>query len=310
MSDKLHRFLLEKLNVRGGWIQLDTTWQDILATSNYPEPIRKVLGEAITAIGLIAASLKFEGSLIMQMNDTHPVTMLVVQASSEGTLRGIARWTGEIDDDASFHDLFGEGRLVMSVQKEKSPQRKENHQRGRNFQPEENPQQKERTELYQSIIALDGDNLGEVLAAYFKQSEQLNTRFILAADENKAAGLMLQSLPVENDDKGWDHALALANTIKTNELLTLDAQELLHLLYHEEDLRLYDGENRRFQCSCSQDKVEILVKSLGIEEANQTINEQGNISIDCQFCNRRYQLDPIDIKRIFSGFSAGSGRIH
>ncbi len=298
MSDKLHRFLLEKLNVRGEWIQLDNTWQDILSTSNYPKPIREVLGEAITAVGLIAASLKFEGSLIMQMNDTHPVTMLVVQASSEGTLRGIARWTGEIDDQASFQELFGEGRLVISIQKETGLNNKKS------------PSQRDRSELYQSIISLEGSNLGEVLATYFKQSEQINSRLILAANENKAVGLMLQSLPVENDDKGWDHALALANTIKSDELLTLEVQEMLHLLYHEEDLRLYDGEDRRFECSCSQDKVEILVKSLGIEEANQTINEQGIISIDCQFCNRTYKLDPLDIKRIFSGFSSASGRMH
>ena len=316
MSDKLHRFLLEKLNVHGGWIQLDHTWQDILATTDYPKPIRKVLGEAITAVSLIASSLKFKGSLIMQMNDTHPVTMLVVQASSEGTLRGIARWTGKIEDDTSFRDLFGEGRLVMSIQKETSPPSDAGDasdagkSRSRNPSTINQREKMGRTELYQSIISLDGDNLSEVLATYFKQSEQLDTQFILTADENKAAGLMLQSLPSTDDEQGWDHALALANTIKSEEILALGAQEMLHLLYHEEDLRLYEGEERRFQCTCSQEKVESLVKSLGIEEANETINEQGNIGIDCQFCNQRYQLDSIDIKRIFSGYSSGSKRMH
>lgn len=310
MSDKLHRFLLEKLNVRGGWIQLDNTWQDILATADYPKPIREVLGEAITAVSLIASSLKFKGSLIMQMNDTYPVTMLVVQASSEGTLRGIARWTGQIEDDTPFRDLFGDGRLVMSIQKETSPPPDTGKNQSHIPSQINKKGKTERTELYQSIISLDGDNLSEVLAAYFKQSEQLDTQFILTADENKAAGLMLQSLPTTDDDKGWDHALALANTIKSEEILALEAQEILHLLYHEEDLRLYDGEERRFQCTCSQEKVESLVKSLGKEKANETINEQGNISIDCQFCNQRYQLDPIDIKRIFSGFSSGSERMH
>ena len=180
MSDKLHRFLLENLNVRGEWVKLETTWQEILATSTYPAPIQHVLGEATAAIALLAASLKFKGSLVLQMNDTFPVNMFVAQASSDGAVRAIAQWEGEIDNTASFSDLFlghnggKKGTLVISVEQDNSAER------------------------YQSIIALDSNSLAETLEKYFMQSEQLPTFFKFVASKNQAAGFMLQSMP---DDK-------------------------------------------------------------------------------------------------------------
>lgn len=286
MADKLHRFLLEKLHVQGEWVRLDRSWKQVQATSKYPEPIRNLLGEALAAISLIRASLKFKGSLIMQMNETYPLNMLVVQAHSDGSIRGIARWHGKIDNSANFKDLLGDGRLIISVEQENA-------------------------DRYQSIIELDGNSLAEVLANYFQHSEQLDTHFILTANEDKAAGFMLQTLPTEDDKVGWTHALTLAMTVKPDELLTLEAQELFHLLYHEEDLRLYDAEEQYFQCSCSQEKVENMIYSLGKDEATSSITKQGNISIDCQFCNQHYQLDSIDVERIFTSLTdEGIGNLH
>lgn len=294
MSDKLHRFLLENLHVRGEWVKLDTAWQEILKTSSYPKPIQTLLGEATAAIALLAASLKFKGSLVLQMNDTYPVNMFVVQAKSDGSVRAIARWEGGIGDQATFGDLFRDenkqshmASMVISVEQEDS------------------------TERYQSIIALQGNSIAETLSAYFEQSEQLPTHFFLSANEESAAGFMLQSLPSEFESEGWNHALTLAKTITNDELLDLTVEELLHRLYHEEDLRLYDPEEIHFKCTCSQQKIDNMIRSLGEKEADSVIQEKGNISIDCQFCNQRYELDAIDVRRIFTEIgNPGTGNLH
>lgn len=296
MSDKLHRFTLENLHVRGEWVNLSSTWKEIQKTADYPKPLRHVLGEAIAAISLLAESLKFDGSLILQIRGTQPVTMLVVQASAEGTVRAIAHWDGELADDASFNELFGAGTMVISVENNPKP--------GQN-----------KGERYQSLVSLEGESLADCLKEYFAQSEQLNTRLWLAADDDNVAGIMLQSLPYDeqhdteqlddasgakDNQEGWSHATVLADTLKDDELLTLDAQTLLHRLYHEEDLRLFDATPIRFKCTCSQEKIENAVYSLGEEEANQLINEQQTITVDCEFCNTKYSVDDIDVKRIFT----------
>jgi molecular chaperone Hsp33 len=213
--------------------------------------------------------------------------MLVVQASSEGTVRAIAHWNGELPKDATFNELFGAGTMVISVEN--------NPKAGQN-----------KGERYQSVVSLEGETLADCLKGYFAQSEQLSTRLWLAADDDCVAGLMLQSLPsddeadIKNDQEGWNHASILADTLKDEELLTLDAQELLHRLYHEEDLRLYDAKPMSFKCTCSQEKIDKAVYSLGEAEASQLLEEQGTISVDCEFCNTKYTLDNIDMKRIFT----------
>ena len=306
MSDTLHRFQLENLHVRGEWLSLSQSWQEIQKTTDYPPAIRNVLGEALVAISLLADSLKFDGSLVLQIHGTAPVSMLVVQATSDGSIRGLANWQGEIDSDVSFKDLFqpvadkngkiSQGTMVVSVEPNSSE-----------------------GERYQSLVSLDGDSLAECFAQYFAQSEQLNTRLWLAVDDKVAAGLMLQSLPseeVEVQSEGWDHASILADTLKDEELLELPAQELLHRLYHEEDLRLYDAKAIRFECTCSQEKIEHTVRSIGEEEANSIIEEQGSISVDCDFCNTHYVLDSVDVTRLFSDADVniadanGTGSVH
>ncbi len=287
MSDKLHRFTLENLHVRGEWVSLKSTWKEIQKTADYPEPLRHVLGEALAAISLLAESLKFDGSLILQIRGTQPVTMLVVQASSKGTVRAIAHWNGELPKNATFNELFGAGTMVISVENNPKP--------GQN-----------KGERYQSLVSLDGKTLADCLKEYFAQSEQLSTRLWLAADDDCVAGLMLQSLPsdgisdIKDDQEGWSHATILADTLKDEELLTLDVQELLHRLYHEENLRLYDAKPIHFKCTCTQEKIDNAVYSLGEVEANGLLKEQGEISVDCEFCNTKYTLDGVDVKRIFT----------
>jgi len=301
LSDKIHRFHLENLNVRGEWVSLTSVWKEIQKTADYPKPVRDVLGEALVAISLLAESLKFDGSLILQIRGTQPVSMLVVQANADGAIRGIARWQGEIADDAVFHDLFGDGSMVISVENN-TKNLKAGAQQG---------------ERYQSFVSLEGDTLAECFKEYFAQSEQLKTRLWLAVNDKCAAGIMLQSLPNDDPEKsaqGWNHATILAETLKNEELLELDVKDLLHRLYHEEDLRLYDAKPLRFECSCSQQKIENTIKSLGEKEANEILEDQGSITVDCEFCNTNYILDSVDIKRLFSHADvtdiSGSGSVH
>ena len=290
MSDKIHRFSIENLHVRGEWVSLKSTWKEIQKTADYPEPLRHVLGEALAAISLLAESLKFDGSLILQIRGTQPVTMLVVQASSKGTVRAIAHWNGELPKNATFHELFGAGTMVISVENNPKP--------GQN-----------KGERYQSLVSLDGETLADCLKEYFAQSEQLETQLWLAVDNESVAGLMLQSVPnntankanVDLDQKNnWDHATILADSLSKEELLTLDVKTLLHRLYHEEDLRLYDAKPLRFKCSCSQTKIDQVIYALGETDANVLIKEQGTIGVDCEFCNKHYALDKIDVARLFS----------
>lgn len=295
MSDSLHRFQLENLHVRGEWLSLSKAWQDIQNTVDYPPAIKQVLGEAIVAIGLLADSLKFDGSLVLQIHGTAPVSMLVVQATSDGSIRGMANWEGDIPNSASFKDLFqpaisnnGEAsQATMAITVEPGSTR---------------------SERYQSLVPLESESLVECLTQYFAQSEQLNTRLWLAVDDKTAAGLMLQCLPSEEIKRtelsqlnGWEHACILADTVKNEELLELPSQELLHRLYHEEDLRIYDAKRVRFECSCSQEKIERAIHSIGEEAAESILVEQGNISTSCDFCNTNYVLDRIDVARLFSG---------
>ena len=288
--DKLHRFLIDDANVRGEWVQLDGAWKALLDCADYPAPVRQMLGEAFAAVALLSATIKYKGTLVIQVNGGNPLSLLVVQATSEGKMRGMARWTDSVDVEPTVPNLFGkDATLVITVEPEAG-------ESGR----------------YQSIVGLEGETLAECLTAYFEQSEQLKTRLELAVGETSVAGLMVQRLPgTAEDEDGWNRTSMLAETVKTEELLTLDVETLLHRLFHEENLRLYDGEALGFECGCSQSKVDDMLTGLGRKEAEETLREQGKIEVTCDFCNTHYEVDEIDLERIFSeSVVAGNDSIH
>ncbi len=295
-QDTLHRFLIENTQIRGEWVHLDKAWGEILSNTVYPAALQNVLGEAAAAVCLLSATIKFEGSLILQINGSGPVSMLVMQATSEGEIRGMANWESEENDlsESDFPDLFGEGQIVISVITDKDNER------------------------YQGITNLEGKTLSDCLQTYFEHSEQLQTKVHLAADHSSAAGLLLQSLPDQKydqtnilDDDGWDRSVALSDTVKAEELLTLDIKTLLHRLFHEENLRLFEPKDIRYQCSCSQQKIEEMIQSIGKSEANKIIVEHTKIEINCDFCNTQYSLDAIDVERVFdSQISDGNSSLH
>ncbi len=281
-SDMLHRFLLERTNVRGEWVHLDTAWQSLLRRHEYPPVVRDRLGEAYAAVALMAATLKFDGSLILQIMGSGPLHMLVVQATRDRTLRGLARYRGEVPE-GGLQDTFGpDGRLVITVDPGFGRER------------------------YQGVVGLDGNSLAEGLDRYFERSEQLPTRVWLASSDSSAAGLLLQGLPGSDgvptppDSEDWVRATLLSDTVSARELLELPARDLLLRLYHEERVRLLEGHVMRFACGCSRDKVENMLRGLGVDEVRAALARDGEVSVTCEFCNARYRLDVVDAEGLFA----------
>lgn len=276
-SDSLLRFLFDSRPVRGESVHLDASWRAALERTDYPQPVAEMLGQAMAASALLASTLKFDGSLTLQLQGDGAVPLLVVQCSDGLVMRGMAQWQGEVDD-RSFVELAGDSaRLVVTLE------------------------QSGQAERYQGIVPLEGESLSDALEAYFARSEQLPTRLWLAADGERASGLLLQVLPdARSGGEDWNHVTTLAETVTREELLHLPAPQLLHRLYHEEDLRLFDTAPVAFRCGCSREKVADMLRSLGREELEATLEEQGNISVQCEFCARDYAFDSVDVAALFA----------
>lgn len=202
--------------------------------------------------------------------------MLVAQCDQERHIRGLARWQSDISGD-SLDDIFGQGRVMITINNDNNNER------------------------YQGIVGLEGATMSAAIERYFSQSEQLNTRLWLAADHQQAVGLLRQELPGETTDDGcWQHIETLGETITREELLQLSSKEILHRLFHEEDIRLFEPEPVSFRCSCSPEKIVTMLRSLGLAESRAIIEEQGVIEIGCEFCNQRYHFDSVDTEAIFA----------
>ncbi|MCW9013075.1 MAG: Hsp33 family molecular chaperone HslO [Gammaproteobacteria bacterium] len=276
-NDQLHRFIIENTDVRGEIVRLKATWQAILERADYPESIRRVLGEAMAACALLSATIKYQGSLILQIRGDGPLHLLVAQCTSDGTLRGIARWHDDVPDHG-LKSIFGNGQMVMTIEPDKG-------------------------EPYQGIIALQGEHLKDAIETYFQQSEQLNTNLWLSADDNSCAGFLLQQLPNEtpgDDPDSWNRTTHLAATLSDDEIQQLPVRELLHRLFHEDDVRLFESEPMSFRCNCSRERIDSMLISLGSKEVNSIIEEKGKIEVDCEFCNAHYVLDKIDVEALFA----------
>ncbi len=277
MNDSLQRFLLESTPVRGEIAHLDATWRAVLERRTYPAPLERLLGEMMAAAALLSATLKFEGSLIMQMQGSGPVQLLVVEATSEQTLRATAKWDGDLET-GNVTDLLGAGRFVISIVPSNGKQ------------------------SYQGVVSIEGDSIAKVLEHYMEKSEQLETRLWLASDSHQAAGMLLQKLPAtpSEDADAWNRATRLGETIKPEELLALPAPEIIRRLYHQEDVRVFEPRPVAFRCSCSHDRVTSMLRLLGHEEVRSIIEERGNVEVDCEFCGRHYVFDAVDAEQVFA----------
>lgn len=299
--DRLHRFIFTQAEdafapgcatrsyaggARGELVQLEASWQALLARGAYPPPVAQLLGEAAVAAVLLAATLKIDGKLTLQVRAQHEADMqrpgvhlLVMQVTSKRELRGLARWHGELDGEGMA--LLGEGQLVMTIETA-------------------------RGERYQGVVPLEGESLAKALEGYFARSEQLPTRLWLAVGPTRAAGLLLQRFPGSQrpqDDEDWNRIVALSETVTCEELLDLPAKTLLHRLYHEEERRIFEPEPVRFACSCSRSRVAKMLRSLGQDEVESILAEQGKIEIHCEFCNATYVFDAADAAALFADTS-------
>lgn len=275
-ADGKRRFLFEDMDLRGEIVHLDQVITDVSAIHSYPPAVSRLIGEFMVAAVLLASTLKFRGSLTVQARSDREVPLIMAECSSELTVRAIARGAEAATSD-SFEALLGGGQLVLTV----TP---------------------ERGKRYQGIVPLTGGSLASSLDSYFSQSEQLQTRLQLSSDGERAAGLLLQQLPpqletsADNRQEQWDRACMLAATLSPEELIQLGDATLLHRLYHEEVIRLFDLEPVRFRCSCSQDRTLAALATIGESEIRDILNEQGAVTMDCEFCNQRYSFREPDLR--------------
>jgi molecular chaperone Hsp33 len=274
--DSLRRFLFENAPIRGEHVHLDSSWCSVLERHDYPPLLRQMMGELTAAAALLAATLKLDGSLVLQIQGTGAIKLLVVECSGDLKLRATAKWEGPLQ--GSLAELAGDGRFVITlVQQDGKP-------------------------AYQGIVELEGESVAEILQNYMSRSEQLETRLWLAVDEHAASGMLLQKLPdqAEGDTDAWSRITQLADTLHDDELMQLPAEALLHRLFHEEDVRLFEAQPVSFHCSCTRDNVAQMLRMFGAEEVESILTERQTIEVHCEFCNHRYEFDKVDAAQIFS----------
>ncbi|MBA4501633.1 Hsp33 family molecular chaperone HslO [Marinobacterium marinum] len=286
--DQIQRILFDQIDVRGVVAGLENSYQEVLARHDYPDVLQRLLGEMLAAVSMLSSTLKFEGRLLLQAQGEGAVKLLMAECNHHRDLRAIARYDGEVADLA-FNELLVNGRIALTIEPE-------NGQR------------------YQGVVPLEHDTLARCLQAYFEQSEQLGTSIQLAADGQRAAGLMLQVLPAEGTgEEDWNRISMLAATLRDHELLELDNESLLYRLFHEETCRLYEPQALTFKCDCSRERSAEALKFMTEQELLDMLTQQnGSIDVGCQFCNQQYHFDETDIRALFSepGYLDEDGRMH
>ncbi|MGD2118264.1 MAG: Hsp33 family molecular chaperone HslO [Chromatiales bacterium] len=275
--DQILRFIVEDSPIRGQLVSLDASWRHILQRSGATGQARTILGHALSAVSLLASTLKIDGGITLQIRGSGVLHMLVVQATSQRTVRGIIRQAdNDIPADTELAELFQSNSMVITIDTGK----------GR---------------PHQGIVPLEGNSIAAALQAYFEQSEQFPTQLWLACDEQSASGLLIQKLPGESPDADlWPRMLQLADTVTASELLQLPSMTLLQRLFHEETLRVFESEPLRFACGCSRQRGEQIMQALGADEINSILQELGTVEINCEFCNASYRFDTVDVSQIFS----------
>ena len=277
-QDQFQRFIFEHSQVRGAWVQLGDSFREIINQAPYPDSVRQLLGESLVASVLMSSTLKFEGPLSLQAAGEGALRTLMAECSHDRKIRGLARFDEQAMSGETLHELLGQSRMAITITPEKG-------------------------QRYQGVVPREADNLAGCLEEYFERSEQIATSLFLFADGDTAAGLLLQRLPghTEEDDDLWNRVNHLARTVEAEELLKLDSETLLHRLFHEETVRLYEPEPVEFRCSCSRERTLAALESIGKEECYSILDEQGSIDMDCQFCHANYRFNRNDIDHLFTG---------
>jgi len=267
---------------------MEHAWKKMLERHSYPEQVRNLLGESLAATVLLSSALKFDGNLTFQMQGDGDLRLVVVQISSQGHIRGLARWEGVIEE-GSIKDKMGDARLVITIANQ------------------------DRDKPYQAIVPLVGETLTECIQYYFDSSVQIPTKLYLAVDKKQVGGMLLQRLPDETEDKerhdeDWSRLGILNATVKDEEILELEPEDLLYRLFHEEHVGIVGSDSIVFACSCSSERIETTIKSLGQAEVISIIDEMGAVEVRCEFCNKAYHYDRADADRLFESVSVEENR--
>jgi molecular chaperone Hsp33 len=300
--DSLHRFIFEHYPIRGHLVHLDASWRALIEHRDYPGVIREALGETVVASLLLAATIKFEGVLSLQLQGPGAVRLLLAQCTSGLGVRGLARYREDLDPGAAatggMQQLIGAGNLTVTLESDDGSQR------------------------YQGIVPITGARLADSLQIYFENSEQLPTRLWLHADEHGAAGMLLQRLPGERStaapgpaiadpaaiDDAWRRVQLIGATLTPEELRSLADFEIVHRLFNEEDVRIFEPAPVYFRCRCSRDRVAGMLQGLGETETRSILAERGEVEVRCDFCNRAYVFDAVDVAQLFNkGVASGAG---
>jgi len=278
--DLRQRFLFENFSVRGELVHLNQSWQEIVKRDIYPPSIQTLLGDMAAAAVLLSATLKFKGSLIMQINGSGPLSMAVMEVTSANTMRGLAQWQGNVETN-NLLQLLSSSVLAITIDPEVG-------------------------ERYQGIVDMTGGNLAQALENYMDRSQQLQTRIWLNTDASQASGMLLQKMPaassfhpLSEDEDGWSRVIMLADTVRPDELSALEFSQLLMRLFHEEDVRIFEKIPVSFRCSCTRDRVIDMLKMLGYAEVKSILEEKNRVEVRCQFCNHYYGFDAVDIEHLF-----------
>jgi len=291
MTDSLKKYLFQDRTVRVQAVRLHDTWQQAQTHHQYSPAVTRLLGELVAASTLLAANIKFDGSLLLQIQGDGPIALIVVECRSDLSLRATVKvreghQAPETGTMQSLLNARGEGRFVVLL----DPKRKVPGQ-----------------QAYQGIVPLEGDTVAEALQHYMKASEQLDTRLWLAADAQHAAGLLVQRLPgqggttqevVESDT--WARAVHLAETLDGPELVATDTDTLIHRLYWEETLLAFDPLPVRWHCPCTRERVAGMLRTLGESEISEILDEQGRVEVTCDFCGKPYAFDRVDCAGLFA----------
>jgi molecular chaperone Hsp33 len=303
MTDLVRRFIFEKRPVRGYWVHLESAWRELRAHTDYPPAVRELLGQAVAASVLLAATLKFRGTLTFQLQGDGALNLLVAQCTHDFRLRAVARFddaavreiAGDTRRGAVFRRLVGaDGKITVTIEADEKSMR------------------------YQGIVPLSGTSVAESLEAYFASSEQLPTRVLLAADDTGSAGLLVQRLPDADADTSEEVALAWGvaqrgiDSVDQAALLRVPVEKLLAQGFPGSDLRLFRGAPVLFECRCSSGRVAGLLRALGEDEVRGVLKEQGAVTVTCEFCRRPYRFDASDVETLFSQGQpeGGSAAIH
>ncbi|HET6552498.1 MAG TPA: Hsp33 family molecular chaperone HslO [Dyella sp.] len=282
VEDVLHRFMLERAGVRGVLVRLGPAWREVAGRSAYPGKLRSVLGQTLVASALLTGNIKLDGSLSVELKSSGPLRLLFAECTDQGRLRGLARWTDPLPETIDL-SVLPDAIMAITIG---------NAERG---------------QRYQGLVDLQHPDLAAALENYFSQSEQLPARIVLAADGEHAVGLMLQKLPDEGgidavqDEDAWTRIQHLTATLGDEELLSTPPEQLLYRLYHEESVRLFDPRPLTFGCSCTRERVEAVLRSLGRDEVEAALEaREGEIEVICEFCAQRYTFDRIDAEHLLS----------